>query len=55
MQTAFRLFNRIMRVPGKGELTMVELRVRVLLLPFSVPCHSRSSSASCLCCLHDRR
>ena len=27
VQTAFRLFNRIMRVPGKGELTMVELRV----------------------------
>ncbi len=30
VQTAFRLFNRIMRVPGKGELTMVELRVRVI-------------------------
>ena len=28
VQTAFQLFNRIMRVPGKGELTMVELRVR---------------------------
>ena len=27
IQTAFKLFNRIMRVPGRGELTLVELRV----------------------------
>ena len=27
IQAAFKLFNRIMRVPGRGELTMVELRV----------------------------
>ena len=32
VQAAFKLFNRIMRVPGKGELTMVELRVRPCLL-----------------------
>lgn len=28
IQAAFKLFNRIMRVPGRGELTLVELRVR---------------------------
>lgn len=36
VQTAFRLFNRIMRVPGKGELTMVELRVRLSPTPVCV-------------------
>ena len=57
VQTAFRLFNRIMRVPGKGELTMVELRVRghalVALKSFTVRkiavCVSPSVAQSSCC------
>ncbi len=30
VQAAFKVYNIAMRTPGKGELTMVELRVRRL-------------------------
>ncbi len=47
VQTAFRLFNRIMRVPGKGELTMVELRVRGDALS-APPCCTLDLLAICI-------
>ena len=51
MQAAFKVYNVAMRTPGKGELTMVELRVGAARVQARHTPHNQSLLARLLCSL----
>ena len=52
VQAAFKVYNVAMRTPGKGELTMVELRVGAARMQACRPATHRTNQSllACLLC-----